>query len=211
MGRLNYNLAGKYLLAISARYDGSSRLAPVHKWALCLSAALAWRIKEQAFMKDIDAVSNLKLRVGYGITGNTAIDPYKTRGSLEYGRYTYGSQGVLSFCQKEIPNHYLSWESTTQWNAGLDFGFIGGKICGVIDLYSQNTEGAPDGTATAHGVGIPQSNDQHAKHKPEEFQLVDRLYILIQQRRNYRAIQRQERRRRQQMVHRIPRKSILRL
>ena len=141
MGRLNYNLKDKYLLTISARYDGSSRLAPGHKWVLFPSAALAWRVKEEAFLKDVDVVSNLKLRVGYGITGNTAIDPYKTQGSLEYGRYIYGSQGVLSFYQKEMPNPYLSWESTTQWNAGLDFGFLDGKISGVIDVYSQNTEG----------------------------------------------------------------------
>lgn len=140
MGRVNYSLKDKYLLTISARYDGSSRLAKDHKWVLFPSAALAWRMKEESFLKDVDILSNLKLRLGFGITGNTAIKPYKTQGSLEYGRYTYGSQGVLSFYQKEMPNPYLSWEKTTQWNAGIDFGFFNGRIGGVVDFYMQDTK-----------------------------------------------------------------------
>jgi hypothetical protein len=87
----------------------------------------------------VDVLSNLKLRLGYGVTGNTAIDPYKTQGSLEYGRYSYETQGVLSFYQKEMPNPYLTWERTSQWNAGLDFGFLNGRIGGVIDVYLQET------------------------------------------------------------------------
>lgn len=139
MGRVNYSLKDKYLLTISARYDGSSRLAPGNKWVLFPSAALAWRMKEESFLKDVEVLSNLKFRIGYGITGNTAIDPYKTQGSLEYGRYSYGNQGVLSFFQKEMPNPYLTWEKTTQWNAGFDFGFFNGRIGGVIDVYMQET------------------------------------------------------------------------
>jgi TonB-linked SusC/RagA family outer membrane protein len=140
MGRVNYSFKDKYLLTVSARYDGSSRLATDHKWVLFPSAALAWRIKEESFLKDIDILSNLKIRAGYGITGNTAIDPYKTQGSLAYGRYTYGSNGVLSFYQNEMPNPYLTWEKTAQWNAGIDFGFFNGRLGGVIDIYQQETE-----------------------------------------------------------------------
>ena len=103
------------------------------------SAALAWRVKEESFLKDVDCLSNLKLRLGWGITGNTAIDPYKTQGSLEYGRYSYGSNGVLAFYQKEMPNPNLSWEKTEQWNTGIDFGFLNGRIGGSVDLYLQNT------------------------------------------------------------------------
>jgi TonB-linked SusC/RagA family outer membrane protein len=139
MGRVNYSLMDKYLLTVSARYDGSSRLATGHKWVLFPSAAFAWRIKEESFLEDVDVLSNLKLRVGYGVTGNTAIDPYKTQGNLSYGRYTYDTQGVLSFYQNEMPNPYLMWEKTSQWNAGLDFGFIDGRIGGMIDFYYQQT------------------------------------------------------------------------
>lgn len=140
MGRVNYSLKDKYLLTVSARYDGSSVLASGHKWVLFPSAALAWRIKEESFLKDVDVLSNLKIRAGFGITGNAAIDPYKTQGSLEYGRYNYGSSGVLAFYQKEMPNPYLSWEKTTQWNAGIDFGFFNGRLGGVIDVYLQETK-----------------------------------------------------------------------
>ena len=140
MGRINYNLKDKYLLTISARYDGSSRLADGNKWVLFPSAALAWRMKEESFLKDVDVLSNLKLRLGWGITGNTSIDPYKTQGSLDIGRYNYGSNGVLSFYQKEMPNPRLGWEKTEQWNAGVDFGFFNGRIGGTIDVYLQNTK-----------------------------------------------------------------------
>jgi TonB-linked SusC/RagA family outer membrane protein len=139
MGRVNYSLMDKYLLTVSARYDGSSRLAQGHKWVLFPSAALAWRIKEEAFLQDVEALSNLKLRLGFGVTGNTAIDPYKTQGNLSYGRYSYDTQGVLSFYQNEMPNPYLTWEKTSQWNAGLDFGFLNGRIGGVLDFYLQET------------------------------------------------------------------------
>lgn len=139
MGRVNYNFKERYLLTISARYDGSSRLAPGHKWVLFPSAALAWRIKEESFLKDVDFLSNLKLRLGWGITGNTAIDPYKTQGSLKYDRYSYGSNGVLSFFQNEMPNPNLSWEKTEQWNVGIDFGFLNGRIGGSVDMYLQTT------------------------------------------------------------------------
>ncbi|MDR2121043.1 MAG: TonB-dependent receptor [Tannerella sp.] len=139
MGRVNYSLMDKYLLTVSARYDGSSRLARDHKWVLFPSAALAWRIKEESFLQDADALSNLKLRVGFGVTGNTAIDPYKTQGNLSYGRYSYDTQGVLAFYQNEMPNPYLTWEKTSQWNAGLDFGFLNGRIGGVLDFYYQET------------------------------------------------------------------------
>lgn len=140
MGRINYNLKDKYLLTISARYDGSSRLADGNKWVLFPSAALAWRMKEEAFLQHVGFLSNLKLRLGWGITGNTAIDPYKTQGSLDIGRYSYGSTGVLSFYQNEMPNPRLGWEKTEQWNAGIDFGFFNGRIGGTIDVYLQNTK-----------------------------------------------------------------------
>ena len=77
MGRINYSFKDKYLLTASARYDGSSRLAPGKKWVLFPSAALAWRLTEEGFLKDSDFLTNLKLRAGFGITGNTAIDPFR--------------------------------------------------------------------------------------------------------------------------------------
>ena len=139
MGRINYSYKDRYLLTASARYDGSSRLSPGNKWVMFPSAALAWRINEEGFMKGTSTFSNLKLRVGYGITGNSAIDPYKTLGNLGYARYNYGSTNAMAFYQNEMPNPDLKWEKTKQWNAGIDFGILKGRISGVVDVYLQNT------------------------------------------------------------------------
>lgn len=139
MGRINYSFKDKYLLTASARYDGASRLAPGKKWVMFPSAALAWRINEEGFMKDNSIFSNLKLRAGYGITGNSAIDPYKTAGNLGYARYNFGSTNMMAFYQNEMPNPDLKWEKTKQYNAGLDFGILKGRVSGVIDVYLQNT------------------------------------------------------------------------
>jgi TonB-linked SusC/RagA family outer membrane protein len=139
MGRINYSYKDKYLLTASARYDGSSTLAPGNKWVMFPSAALAWRINEEGFMKGTSTFSNLKLRVGYGITGNSAIDPYKTAGNLGFARYNYGTTNAMAFYQNEMPNPDLKWEMTKQWNAGIDFGILKGRISGVVDVYLQNT------------------------------------------------------------------------
>ncbi len=139
MGRFNYSYKDKYLLTASARYDGASRLAPGMKWVMFPSAALAWRINEESFMKNTNIFSNLKLRAGFGITGNSAIDPYKTAGNLGYARYNFGTTNMMAFYQNEMPNPDLKWEKTKQYNAGLDFGILKGRINGVIDVYLQNT------------------------------------------------------------------------
>ena len=139
MGRFNYSYKDKYLLTASARYDGSSRLAPGNKWVMFPSAALAWRINEEGFMKNTNIFSNLKLRTGFGITGNSAIDPYKTAGNLGFARYNFGTTNMMAFYQNEMPNPGLKWEKTKQYNAGVDFGILKGRINGVIDLYLQNT------------------------------------------------------------------------
>jgi len=139
MGRFNYSYKDKYLLTASARYDGASRLAPGMKWVMFPSAALAWRVNEESFMKNTNIFSNLKLRAGFGITGNSAIDPYKTAGNLGYARYNFGTTNMMAFYQNEMPNPDLKWEKTKQYNAGLDFGILKGRINGVIDLYLQNT------------------------------------------------------------------------
>lgn len=139
MGRINYSFRDKYLFTLSTRYDGSSRLAPGHKWVLFPSGAFAWRISEEPFLQDKGRLNDLKLRLGYGVTGNTSIDPYKTQGRLELARYSYDREGSLAFFQHEMPNSSLSWEKTAQWNLGIDFSFLDGRIGGVLDLYKQKT------------------------------------------------------------------------
>lgn len=142
LGRANYSYKDRYLLTVSARYDGSSRLAKGHKWVLFPSAALAWRVNEESFMKNIGFISNLKLRIGWGRTGNSAVDPYQTQGRLSDAKYifgTSGSDGYMGFRPSHLANKELKWETTDQTNLGLDFGFLQGRISGSIDLYLQKT------------------------------------------------------------------------
>lgn len=139
MGRVNYSFNDRYLLTASIRNDGSSRLAEGHQWVFFPAAAFAWRASEESFLKGIETLSNLKFRVGYGVTANSAIDPYKTSGSLDYARYNYGGTNVMAFYQSEMPNPNLGWETTKSWNAGVDFGFFDGRINGIVDVYLQNT------------------------------------------------------------------------
>jgi len=138
MGRINYNFLGRYLLTVSARYDGSSRLAEGHKWVLFPSAALAWRINEEAFMQKAEWLDNLKLRVGFGKTGNSAVDPYQTKGALKLIQYPFGT-GANGYAPDIMANSLLTWETTDQWNVGLDFGILRGRVNGTIDLYLQDT------------------------------------------------------------------------
>jgi len=139
MARINYSFNDRYLLTASIRDDGSSRLAEGNKWVMFPSAAFAWRASEESFIKGIETISNLKFRVGFGITANTAIDPYKTGGNLDYARYNYGSTNVMAFYQNEMPNPNLGWETTKSWNAGVDFGLFNGRVSGIVDVYLQNT------------------------------------------------------------------------
>ncbi|MBN1924492.1 MAG: TonB-dependent receptor, partial [Prolixibacteraceae bacterium] len=140
LGRINYSFKDRYLLTASVRYDGSSRLAEGHKWVAFPSAALGWRISEEDFLKNSETISNLKLRLGYGVTGNSAVDPYSTEGLITDSRYNWGkTEGVLGFEPSTLANKALSWETTEQYNIGVDFGFFNGRVSGAIDLYQQYT------------------------------------------------------------------------
>ena len=140
LGRINYSLLDRYLLTASIRYDGSSRLAKGHEWVAFPSVALGWRISEENFLKNSTIVTNLKLRLGYGVTGNSAVDPYQTEGQIQSSRYNWAkTEGVLGYEPYTLANKALSWETTEQYNIGLDFGFIKGRIAGAIDIYKQRT------------------------------------------------------------------------
>ena len=139
MGRVNYNFNSKYYATVSMRYDGSSRLADGHKWVAFPAFSLAWRMNEESWLKNFDKLDNLKLRFGYGVTANTAIDPYQTKGLLGKKYYNYGSNLVMGYCSSSLADQGLTWETTGQWNLGLDFSFFRGRLSGTIDAYMQNT------------------------------------------------------------------------
>ena len=140
MARLNYGYKGRYLATLSARYDGSSRLAEGYQWVTFPAVALAWRINEEAFMQDVSSLSNLKLRLGYGTVASSEVDPYETKGTLSQRPYNYGDEMIFGYAPDKMPNTTLTWETTGQWNAGIDFGFFGNRLNGAIDVYMQNTK-----------------------------------------------------------------------
>ena len=139
MARLNYNFNSRYYATVSARYDGSSRLADGHKWVAFPAVALAWRVNEENFLKNVSWLDNLKLRLGYGVTANTSIDPYQTKGTLSKIYYNFGENHVIGYAPGGLPNAALTWETTGQWNVGIDFGFFKNRIMGTIDFYRQDT------------------------------------------------------------------------
>jgi TonB-dependent starch-binding outer membrane protein SusC len=148
MARLNYSYQDKYLLTASIRRDGASQLADGNKWANFPSFALGWRIDQEKFMKNLDWISSLKLRLGMGTTGNSAIDAYGTKGGLTTLYYNFGSTTSTSGYVASDPsqsspakmaNSKLGWERTTQYNIGLDFGVLKDRINGNFDFYKTKT------------------------------------------------------------------------
>ncbi|MDR2917174.1 MAG: TonB-dependent receptor [Tannerella sp.] len=149
MARVNYTYNNRYMLTASVRRDGASQLAEGHKWATFPSMALGWRIDQEDFMSDVSWLNQLKLRLGYGVTGNSAIDPYQTKGSIVSLFYPFGSSANAGYVGSEslikdgsvaLANQNLGWEKTKQWNAGVDFNFLNGRISGIFDIYTSRTE-----------------------------------------------------------------------
>ena len=141
MGRVNYSFKDKYLLTLTVRRDGSSRLAPGHQFFNYPAAAVAWNIKRENFMSGIEPISALKLRVGVGRTSNQAIAPYASLGSLTKVPYNFGpSAGSFGYAVTLLPNPQLAWEFTTTTNIGLDFGLFTNRISGSLEFYKSLTE-----------------------------------------------------------------------
>jgi len=143
-GRINYTLADRYLVTFTLRNDGSSRFSDENQWGLFPSAAFAWKIKEESFLKDVEAISSLKLRLGWGITGQQDIgNDYPAQAS--YVSSSAGSYYMIDgqYIPTLRPSAYdpdIKWETTTTQNIGLDFGFMNDRITGSIDVYKRVTD-----------------------------------------------------------------------
>jgi TonB-linked SusC/RagA family outer membrane protein len=139
IGRLNYSYGDKYFATMSFRRDGSSRYAPDNKWSNFPSAALAWRVYNEKFLKDAKWLSDLKLRVSYGATGSTAIDPYATLNQLSSGNTIFGDALAITYAPGTTLPGNLKWETTNQFDAGLDAAFLGGRLRLTADVYLKKT------------------------------------------------------------------------
>jgi TonB-linked SusC/RagA family outer membrane protein len=140
IGRANYTFRDKYLLTATIRRDGTSRFSDKNKFAIFPSLAAGWRITEEPFMKKIPEISNLKLKFGYGRMGNEGIGNFETISTFVAGGNTVLGGTILSGAQPaRIPNSDLTWETTEEYNFGLDFGFFDNRISGNIEYYKKNT------------------------------------------------------------------------
>lgn len=184
-GRLNYSLLDRYLLTLTLRNDGSSRFSPDNKWGLFPSAAFAWKIINEPFMADSDAMSDLKLRLGYGVTGQQNL------GSGDYpwmGRYSYSQAGAnYFFGDQMIPlirplayDENLKWEETTTYNAGLDYGFLNNRITGAFDVYYRKTTDLLNTVGIAAGTNFSNqllTNVGELENKGIEFTITGRPIV----------------------------------
>lgn len=143
-GRLNYGFDDRYLLTATLRSDASSRFSKSNRWGLFPSVALAWRVIQEKFMQKQNVLSDLKLRLGYGVTGQQDIIndyPYMTTFTVSYpeSSYQFGNTWYNTY----RPNGYdndIKWETTTTWNVGIDYGFLKNRIYGSVDYYKRYTK-----------------------------------------------------------------------
>lgn len=143
LGRANYVYDNRYIATASFRRDGSSKFASGNKFANFASGALAWRASEENFIKDLDLFSNLKLRLSFGQTGNQGINTYETLPLLATANYPAGGALISGYAEERWRgpvNKDLKWETTDQYNVGLDFGFLNNRLSFTVDYYYKKTK-----------------------------------------------------------------------
>lgn len=147
MVRGNYDYDGKYLFTGSIRWDGASQLAEGNKWDVFPSLALAWRLDREAFLENQAWINSLKARIGFGVTGNSSVDPYRTLGMLTPLYYAWGGIVEDGYVPSDpslasplpMPNRDLGWEKTAQINYGIDFSLWNNRLSGSIDYFTSRT------------------------------------------------------------------------
>lgn len=171
-GRVNYTYKDRYLLEASFRYDGSSKFREGKRWGAFPSVSAGWRISQEAFMKNVSWISDLKLRGSWGRLGNQNIGNYPYQNLLDYGSYVYGNltTGVLNM---NLADSNITWETTTAAGIGLDFELLNHKLSGTFDYFNKTTKNIlrvaqiPDFV----GMGAPTVNSGEMKNKGFEFSL----------------------------------------
>ena len=139
LGRINYALMDRYLFTVTGRADGSSRFGEGNKWGYFPSAAFGWRVSEEPFMENVGTISNLKLRLSWGVTGNQDIGLYNSLQQIFPTLLTIGSGSVTGFAPGNIANPELQWEQTEQYNVGVNLGVLDDRLSLTADGYVKNT------------------------------------------------------------------------
>ena len=141
-GRVNYGFDNRYLLTATLRRDGSSKFGANNKWAMFPSVSVAWKITGEKFMENQSFFQDLKLRVGYGKSGNQNIDPYTslTLYGPQSSQFIYNDEWINSYGVTQNPNPDLKWESTSMTNIGIDYSIFGGRVSGSLEVYNKETK-----------------------------------------------------------------------
>ena len=171
--RLNYSYNNKYLLTVTGRADGSSRFAANQKWGYFPSAAIGWKISEESFMKEIQAISNLKLRASVGETGSQSIAPYQSLARYSTVVYPIGNSPSLGYIPVSVANPNLKWETTNQLDIGMDLGLLNNKIEFTFDYFKKKTINLLQSIAipTQSGFGSALINFGSIQNKGFEFSI----------------------------------------
>ncbi|GAA4780117.1 TonB-dependent receptor [Olivibacter ginsenosidimutans] len=171
LGRVNYTYNDKYLFTASLRRDGSSRYSDGDKWGYFPSAAFAWRAFNEPFLKDISFMSDLKLRTSWGLTGSQAIDPYTTLNLLEPGKTIFNDDYAGTFSPStELPAP-LKWETTEQFDVGLDVGFLNNRLSFSADYYVKNTRDLLSRVLLPSSMGYTSTTQNIGKIQNRGFEL----------------------------------------
>lgn len=152
--RANYNYGNRYLLTATFRADGSTVFSPKNKWGFFPSFSAAWRIDKEKFMKNVNWISNLKLRAGWGTVGNDRIASYLSMDLYTPEKYGVGNNLVTVLTPKQLQNSNLKWEGSSTVNIGLDFGFLKDRISFSIDLFDKRTKDLLLAQQLAHATGF---------------------------------------------------------
>lgn len=141
-GRIGYNYDDKYLLSASLRQDGSSKFGANNRWATFPSVSAAWRLSGESFMENQTTFSELKLRAGYGVSGNQNIDPYRSIIVFgpQDGQFLYNGTWMSAYGVNQNENPDLKWETTSMFNVGVDFELFGGRLTGTVEYYDKRTK-----------------------------------------------------------------------
>ena len=172
MARVNYSYKDKYIATVTYRYDGASQLGEGRKWHGFPSVSLAWRIDQEPWMKGVNWIDQLKLRAGWGMTGNYSVGAYATKDILSSGVAVSGTEGTtVYYMPSSFANKNITWETTQQYNIGIDFSVLKGRINGVLDLFQMYTNGLIFNVALPSVSGFTGTKDNVGKTMNRGFDL----------------------------------------
>ena len=152
--RANYNYDNRYLLTATMRADGSTKFSAKNKWGYFPSFSAAWRVSEEEFMKGIDWLSNMKVRLSWGLVGNDRISDYLSLDLYQTTKYGVGSQVVTTLTPKQLRNSNLKWEASSTVNLGIDLGFFDNRLNATAEFFIKNTKDLLLAQSLAHVTGF---------------------------------------------------------